>query len=251
MTRMITFPGVLYSSGNWLFDMNGYTAEKNSDNGTGTSAPATNKFQVERGSNHIVTSGRPHVRNESGCLEMKYNQSISSHYYMTSYCGWARHNSANANEIKHSPLYDPICNQLSFNWKKYDDAVKKGYTNNRYRIVKIGMAFRDDSGSGYLRDLSPTGGSYSNLFSFNTNNSASNGVTSGTCTMSVPANKRPFGMYFQLETEGSGPRHPDGSYIRIWNLRFYSSKSDEALMVPYDTYSSPSPPDERPIWIKD
>ena len=47
--KLITFPEVLYDTQNWLFDMNSYTAEKNSDNSTGTGAPSTNKFQVEKG----------------------------------------------------------------------------------------------------------------------------------------------------------------------------------------------------------
>ena len=35
---------------NWLFNMYGVTAEKNSNGeGTGSSAPAANKFQVEKG----------------------------------------------------------------------------------------------------------------------------------------------------------------------------------------------------------
>lgn len=248
MSKLITFPNGLWDTQNWLFNMYGVTAEKNSDGGTGTSAPQANKFQVERGRSHITTSGVPVVRGESGCLEMKYAQSISNHYYMTSYCGWAVQNSSNASNINHSPLYDPICNKLSFSWKKYDDAVKDGRTNNRFRMVKIGMSFRSSSGGGYLKDLSAISGSYSNLFSFNTNSSASNGITSGTCTMSVPANSCPFGMYFQLETEGSGSRYPNGSYIRIWNLRFYSSKSDEALMLPYQAYSSATPPTNTPLW---
>ena len=88
MSKLITFPNVLYDTQNWLFNMYGVTAEKNSDNTTGNSHPASNKFQVEKGRNYIATTGVPVVRSESGCLEMKYAQSISSHYYMTAYCGW-------------------------------------------------------------------------------------------------------------------------------------------------------------------
>lgn len=246
MTRMITFPEVLDSSGNWLFQMDGYTAEKNSSGGTGSGAPSSNSFQVEKGSSYITTSGRPVSKNESSALQMRYAQSISNHYYMTAYCGWAPYNSANASDIRHSPLYDGICNKLSFSWKKYDDAANSGHSNNRYRLRKVGMAFRNDSGSGYLKDLSVSGGNSGNLFNFN-----APGTSSGTCEMTVPANARPFGMYFQLETEGSGARYPSGSYIKIWNLKFHSSKSDEALMMPYDSYSSASPPANRPIWTKD
>ena len=175
---------------------------------------------------------------------MKFAQSISNHYYMTAYCGWAAQNSSNASNIRHSPLHDGICNQISFNYKKYDDAVASGRTNNRYRLRKMGMSFRDSGGSGYLRDLTPTGGQYWNLMNFGT----STATTTGEVRMSVPTNPRPFGMYFQLETEGNGSRYPSGSYIRIWNLRFYSTKSDEALMLPYDAYSSASLPSNVPLW---
>ena len=88
MTRMITFPEVLDSSGNWLFQMDGYTAEKNSSGGTGSGAPSGNAFQVEKGSSYITTSGRPVSKSESSALQMRYAQSISNHYYMTAYCGW-------------------------------------------------------------------------------------------------------------------------------------------------------------------
>ena len=121
--------------------MYGVTAEKNSDNTTGNSHPASNKFQVEKGRNYIATTGVPVVRSESGCLEMKYAQSISSHYYMTAYCGWLSHNSSNASNINHSPLHDGICNAVSFNYKKYDDAVNSGRTNNRYRMVNSWHVF--------------------------------------------------------------------------------------------------------------
>ena len=244
MSRLITFPNGLWDSQNWLFNMYGVTAEKNSDGTQGNSAPAANKFQVERGKDFIETSGIPVKRNETGCLEMKFAQSISSHYYMTAYCGWLAHNSSNANAISHSPLHDGLCNQISFNYKKYDAAVNSGYSNNRYRCRKIGMSFRDSGGGGYTRDLTPTGGQYWNLMNFGTNTA----TTTGEVRMSVPTQPRPFGIYFQLETEGSGPRYPDGSYIRIWNLRFYSTKVDEALMLPYQTYSSASLPSDVPLW---
>ena len=242
--KLITFPEVLYDTQNWLFDMTGHTAEKNSDGGTGSGTPSTNKFQVERGSSYITTTGIPISKSESSGLRMIFAQSISNHYWMTSYCGWLSHNSANANQVKHSPLYDGICNSLTFNYKKYDDAVNSGRTNNRFRMMKMGMSFRDSSGSGYTRDLTPTSGQYWNLMNFGT----STATTTGTVTMSVPTNARPFGFYFQLETEGNGARYPSGSYIRIWNLKFGSTKNDEAILSPYEAQSSASAPYPRKLW---
>ena len=245
--KLLTFPEVLFDTQNWLFDMNARTAEKNKSGSTSSSTPDIDYFQVERGSSYITTSGVLVSKSESNAFQMKYAQSISNHYWMTSYCGWLPHNSANADQIKHSPLWDGICNSLTFSWKKYDDAVKDGRTNNRYRLNKLGMAFRRDDGSGYLKDLNVTSGG-SNLFSFNSNSSASSGITTGTCTVAVPLSKRPFGMYFQLETEGSGARYPSGSYIKIWNLHFRSNKSDEAILSPYQAYSSASAPFPRTLW---
>ena len=79
----------------------------------------------------------------------------------------------------------------------------------------------------------PTGGQYWNLM----NGWYSTGTTTWYCQMSVTTNARPFGLYFQFETEGNY-RYPSGSYIRIWNLKFGSSKSDEAILSPYEAQSS-------------
>ena len=79
--KLITFPEVLYDTQNWLFDMNSYTAEKNSDNSTGTGAPSTNKFQVEKGKDYITTTGIAVSKSESNGLRMIFTQSISCLLY--------------------------------------------------------------------------------------------------------------------------------------------------------------------------
>lgn len=247
MAKIITFPTALNDTGNWLFEMNGVTNNKDSRNGNAdnSSVPA-NEFDAERGDSHIASSGiAVHYSVNSG-WKMSFAQSIDKSRYFSSRVGFAPYNSDGVKRMKYSPLYDGICNGFTANYKKYDAASAKGDTKNRYRVAKFVMIYRNGDIGYTMRDCSFTGGQYYNLTNF-VNDSAKTGVFTGSITVSCPAIAQPIGLVCQLQTEG-GAFGQSGSYITIYNLKFTSNQNKEAIMHPFQTYENSTPNAKRAIW---
>ena len=241
---MITFPTVLNSERKWLFDYTAKTAEKNSDGGTSSSNPGSNYWQVEKGSSYMSSSGDWSSKVEDGSWKMEFAQSIGNSYYYTSYCGYLRHNSGGPGGTNYSPLYDSIATGLTFNWKKYDSAVASGKSKHRFRVSKFGLMHRTSSSSAQPRDTLMTTGC-TNLLNFGVSSSVSSGT--GELTFAT-SETQPIGFFIQLQTEGGGTGSTSGSWIKIWNVNWKSSKTKEAIMEPYTTYGWTTGPSKRKIW---
>jgi hypothetical protein len=251
MSRLITFPEGLKATDNWLFEMNGVTNEKDSRGGNqDRDTVATNEFDAEKGSTHIKSEGVAVHRSLNSGWKMSFAQSIDKSRYFSSYCGYSPKNSTALKTKKYSPLYDGICNGFTFKYKKYDGASAKGDTKNRYRVVKFLISYRSADTSYILRDCAFTGGNYYNLTNFingSQEGAGKDGVFTGEVTCSMPTIAQPVGIICQLQTEG-GAFAQSGSYIIIYDLKFSSTKSNEAIMMPFDTYDSVSIPSPRPVW---
>jgi len=242
MPKIITFPNALNFHRKALFDPRGFTAEKNSDGGTGSNSPASNAFQVERGSDYIYTSGDITSTSTSGGMKMAFNTSIGKHYWYTAYCGYGPKNSSPMRDLYYSPIYDGIVKGFSFSYKKYE-----GSSNNkhRFRINKIGVAYRTDNTMYSTYDVKNYSGQYYNLKNF-----VPGGTYTGTVTVDMELRQQPMGIYFQLETEGGGIGSAGGSYINVYNLQWISTQNKEAVLMPYGTNYYYAPPSPRPIWTE-
>lgn len=236
--KFMTFPGGVNQQLKSIVGTRAMTAERNSgSSGTGSGAPATDTYQVERGVSYIVTTGHPMGGSGNG-FKMRFDTKIAKHYWMTSIFGAEKHD--NPSTHQYSPLYDANFKGITFKWKKVDNGSSSG---QRFRIKKIGVVYRSGSTSTSLKDL-PTDSS--NLFKH-----ASVGTTTGTSTLELSSGlSHPIGFYFQLETEGSGGAiGTSGSSIEIYDLKFIGTNtSREAILSPRAAYSSMSPPAKREIW---
>lgn len=243
MPKLITFPRTLTDTRNWLFNYEGHTAEKNSADSTGSDAPGENNFQVQRGSTFITTTGNMISHNEAGGLKMAFARPIGDHFYMTSYCGYCPKNSPSLRNMNYSPIYDGIVKGFSFKYKKFDNAPTSS-NKHRFRINKIGVAYRTADTQYRLRDVVSYGTNY-DLMNF-----VSPGTYTGTVTCQIDRTAQPVGLYFQLETQGGGTLTTDGSFITLWDIKWESTETKEALMSPFTTYYNHTPATPRPIWTQ-
>jgi len=253
MAKIITFPTVLTSTGNWLLDMNAYKCQKGSNNNTNSSStPPTDGFTAENGNQLLFRSGgKPIASGQSGSMECYFNGGVSNQWSETFAIGYVPYTGAGIQQTKYSPLYDSILASAEFDYFIHDDAVRRGKTNNRFRMYKVGFVYRTGDGTHLLKDgtLSRVSGSDINaLTRYTSTGFNSNGDASGRARVTPNARyQQPVGMYFQYQTEG-GPLNPDSGKIQIWNLKFQSTQSKEAIMHPFQTYPSFAPASKRAIW---
>jgi hypothetical protein len=254
MAKLITFPKVLNETGNWLLDMNAYKCTKGSNgSNSAASSPPGDGFTAESGNQLLFRSGgKPIMSNKNQGMACYFNGGVSGQWSETFAIGYVPHTGAGIQQTKYSPLYDSILASCEFDWYIRDDAVRRGKTNNRFRMQKVGFVYRTGNGTYRLKDGSYSRVSGSNVdalrYYTSTGFDTSTGEASGRARV-TPNTKyaHPVGMYFQFQTEG-GPLNPSDGLIEIWNLTFQSSSSVEALMSPYQTYQNFAPPNERPLW---
>ena len=253
MVKLITFPKVLTDTQNWLLDMNAYKCVKSSNGTTSsTSTPPTDGFTAESGNQLLFRSnGKPIMSSQSQGMQCYFNGGVSGQWSETFAIGYVPYTGAGIQQTKYSPLYDSILASCEFDWFIHDDAVRRGKTNNRFRMQKVGFVYRTGNGTYRLKDGSysrVSGDNVDALRYYTSTGFNSNGDASGRARV-TPNTKyaHPIGMYFQFQTEG-GPLNPDSGKIQIWNLKFQSSSSVEALMSPFQVYPNYLPEDPRPLW---
>ena len=253
MAKLITFPKVLTETGNWLLDMNAYKCQKGSNNNTNSSStPPVDGFTAENGNQLLFRSGgKPIMSSQSQGMECYFNGGVSGQWSETFAIGYIPYTGAGIQQTKYSPLYDSILASCEFDWFIHDDAVRRGKTNNRFRMQKVGFVYRTGNSTYRLKDGSysrVSGDNVDALRYYTSTGFNSNGDASGRARV-TPNTKyaHPIGMYFQFQTEG-GPLNPDSGKIQIWNLKFQSSSSVEALMSPFQVYPNYLPEDPRPLW---
>ena len=240
MPEMITFPRMGKDRNHSLTATSKKQLAVNSSGGSKDENPPKNGYSVEdRAKTYLTVTGNPHTT--SG-FKSAFNTGISNAYWMTT--NYGADPRSNPKNSAYSPLFDAIFKGVTFDYEKRDSSTN---TKNRFKMWKMGVVYRASDSSMGLCDLTTDGG---NLFQFT---GSSDQTFKGSCDLDCIENRtlsHVMGFYFQFRTEGGG-KYPSSSYVTIKNMRFKSTKSNEAILMPRSTFNSKNVPSgARAIWTE-
>jgi len=225
---------------NWLGQNGQVAAAVYSSDGKSSSwpnlgtEPPNDVYWAEKGPTHLAVSGNPMASSEDygKALDLGFSQTIGNHHYMTGYAGYV--GNTNPGDYNYCPIYGNVIVGIRFRWKKYC-AGNESKSKHRFRMIKLGGAFRNTNGSRRLVDFTRD---TSDLFKFKAG--TQRGSASLTLRNSTDAGHLQ-GIYFQVETEGGGTGSVGGSHIRIYDMDV-RLRNGQIILPARKVYTSMDPP---------
>ena len=227
------------------YSSDGSEREGSSNSGVPKPVP-TNTYWSGKGS-YWTASGIPW--NGTG-MTCGTNTKVGDHYWSTYVFGAdARQEVGRAENIEHSPIYDPIIRRIKFDWEKVDGSEKEN--RHHIRVATLGLIYRTGNSSYGIKSWPcPTNEVLHRVEKSTTSGSKQTGSYDKLCDGAYV--KYPIGFFVNLEWQGNGAGTAKSGVpkVIIKNLRLQADTTEDPIMVQFQNYSNFAPPNPITMWTK-